>query len=320
MPEAPEQMLLQHGTATAVRYRNAAELHVDKFLSPSVPGHIMTHLVSDRQPVDHGSENTDRRLPCRRSDISVLWSPPQWAGRRAPRPDIGLPGHGYGIAYADEIWFPLDPRRLLILGSPGDPLPEHACACPPRPPRPLTSPSPPEPTSTSSCIPSKTTLRGYGYLNPAPSSRFTDRCPSISTGITGPLPIPAHSAANRPYCYQQVQANAPRGFWPGASSARVHRRSIGGTWPTPPAAPARTEGGQGTLGRSCGSRCRPADDQSLGGGIGQLAGSAGNTLCRNDSHAAAVRDRCLTAAADAPQPLQASANIRTGPVRVISRP
>ncbi len=33
------------------------------------------------------------------------------------------PGHDRGIAYADEIWFPLDPRRLLILGKPGDPLP-----------------------------------------------------------------------------------------------------------------------------------------------------------------------------------------------------
>ena len=35
------------------------------------------------------------------------------------------PGHDRGIAHADEIWFPLDPRRLLILGSPGDPLPEQ---------------------------------------------------------------------------------------------------------------------------------------------------------------------------------------------------
>jgi hypothetical protein len=35
------------------------------------------------------------------------------------------PGHDRGIAYADEIWFPLDPRRLLILGSPGDQLPEQ---------------------------------------------------------------------------------------------------------------------------------------------------------------------------------------------------
>ena len=35
------------------------------------------------------------------------------------------PGHDRGIAYADEIWFPLDPRRLLILGRPGDPLPEQ---------------------------------------------------------------------------------------------------------------------------------------------------------------------------------------------------
>lgn len=34
-------------------------------------------------------------------------------------------GHDRGIAYADEIWFPLDPRQLLILGSPGDPLPEQ---------------------------------------------------------------------------------------------------------------------------------------------------------------------------------------------------
>lgn len=34
-------------------------------------------------------------------------------------------GHDRGIAYADEIWFPLDPRRLLILGRPGDPLPEQ---------------------------------------------------------------------------------------------------------------------------------------------------------------------------------------------------
>jgi hypothetical protein len=35
------------------------------------------------------------------------------------------PGHDRGIAYADEIWFPLDPRRLLILGRPGDPAPEQ---------------------------------------------------------------------------------------------------------------------------------------------------------------------------------------------------
>jgi Protein of unknown function (DUF4238) len=41
--------------------------------------------------------------------------------RDASRP----PGHDQGIAYADEIWFPLDPCRLLILGSPGDPLPEQ---------------------------------------------------------------------------------------------------------------------------------------------------------------------------------------------------
>ncbi len=40
------------------------------------------------------------------------------------------PGHGYGIAYADEIWFPLDPRRLLILGTPGDPLPEQRLRVP----------------------------------------------------------------------------------------------------------------------------------------------------------------------------------------------
>lgn len=36
-----------------------------------------------------------------------------------------LPGHDRGIAYADVIWFPLDPRRLLILGRPDDPLPEQ---------------------------------------------------------------------------------------------------------------------------------------------------------------------------------------------------
>jgi hypothetical protein len=35
------------------------------------------------------------------------------------------PGHDRGIAYADEIWFPLDPRRLLILGRPDDRLPEQ---------------------------------------------------------------------------------------------------------------------------------------------------------------------------------------------------
>lgn len=35
------------------------------------------------------------------------------------------PGYDRGIAHADEIWFPLDPRRLLILGSPGDQLPEQ---------------------------------------------------------------------------------------------------------------------------------------------------------------------------------------------------
>ena len=41
--------------------------------------------------------------------------------RDASRP----PGHDRWIAYADEIWFPLDPRRLLILGRPGDPAPEQ---------------------------------------------------------------------------------------------------------------------------------------------------------------------------------------------------
>ena len=35
------------------------------------------------------------------------------------------PSHDRGIAYADEIWFPLGPRRLLILGSSGDPRPEQ---------------------------------------------------------------------------------------------------------------------------------------------------------------------------------------------------
>ncbi len=35
------------------------------------------------------------------------------------------PGHGNGIANADEIWFPLDPCRLLMLGKPGDRLPEQ---------------------------------------------------------------------------------------------------------------------------------------------------------------------------------------------------
>jgi hypothetical protein len=35
------------------------------------------------------------------------------------------PGHDRGIAHADEIWFPLGPRRLLILGSPSDQLPEQ---------------------------------------------------------------------------------------------------------------------------------------------------------------------------------------------------
>lgn len=40
------------------------------------------------------------------------------------------PGHDRGIAYADEIWFPLDPRRLLILGRPGDPLPEQRLRVP----------------------------------------------------------------------------------------------------------------------------------------------------------------------------------------------
>lgn len=35
------------------------------------------------------------------------------------------PGHDRGIAYADEIWFPLDPRRVLILGLPSDRLPEQ---------------------------------------------------------------------------------------------------------------------------------------------------------------------------------------------------
>jgi hypothetical protein len=40
------------------------------------------------------------------------------------------PGHDRGIAYADEIWFPLDPRRLLILGRPGDSLPEQRLRAP----------------------------------------------------------------------------------------------------------------------------------------------------------------------------------------------
>jgi hypothetical protein len=43
------------------------------------------------------------------------------------------PGHDRGIAYADEIWFPLDPRRLLILGRPGDPTPEQYLRPPPWP-------------------------------------------------------------------------------------------------------------------------------------------------------------------------------------------
>jgi hypothetical protein len=30
-----------------------------------------------------------------------------------------------GVSHTDEIWFPLDPRRLLILGRPDDPLPEQ---------------------------------------------------------------------------------------------------------------------------------------------------------------------------------------------------
>ena len=40
------------------------------------------------------------------------------------------PGHGYGIAYADEIWFPLDPHRLLVMGRPDDPLPEQRLRVP----------------------------------------------------------------------------------------------------------------------------------------------------------------------------------------------
>jgi hypothetical protein len=40
------------------------------------------------------------------------------------------PGYGYGLAYAEQIWFPLDPRRLLILGRPGSSLPEQRLAAP----------------------------------------------------------------------------------------------------------------------------------------------------------------------------------------------
>lgn len=43
------------------------------------------------------------------------------------------PGYDRGIAYADEVWFPLDPRRLLILGRPDDPMPEQYLRPPPRP-------------------------------------------------------------------------------------------------------------------------------------------------------------------------------------------
>jgi hypothetical protein len=41
------------------------------------------------------------------------------------RDNTSPPGHGRGVAQADEIWFPLDPRRLLILGTPSDPIPEQ---------------------------------------------------------------------------------------------------------------------------------------------------------------------------------------------------
>jgi Protein of unknown function (DUF4238) len=107
------------------------------------------------------------------------------------------PGHDRGIAYADEIWFPLDPRRLLILGSSGDPLPEQRL----RPPAKTAA------TVNLSIAagayeyiymhPAQDHLKGPRLPSPVPSSRSEEACPSISGGTTGRSTTPVLSGADR---------------------------------------------------------------------------------------------------------------------------
>jgi hypothetical protein len=111
------------------------------------------------------------------------------------------PGHDRGIAYADEIWFPLDPRRLLILGRPGDPLPEQRL-------RPAAKTA----VTVNRTIaagayehiymhPAQDHLKGLRLPKPVPSSRSAGTCPSISAGTTSPSPTPAPNAADKPYVH-----------------------------------------------------------------------------------------------------------------------
>lgn len=117
------------------------------------------------------------------------------------------PGHDRGIAYADEIWFPLDPRRLLVLGRPGDPLPEQRLR-------------PPAETAVTVNLaiavgayeniymhPAQDHLKGLRLPKPGPSSRWMGRCSLISVVTIDPSPIPAHGAADR---LNALPARSPR--------------------------------------------------------------------------------------------------------------
>ncbi len=155
--------------------------------------------------------------------------------RDASRP----PGHDRGIAYADEIWFPLDPRRLLILGLPGDPAPEQYL-------------HPPVETAATPA----TNLPAEGPCDPKPLAELKSPCrdrppPRIQPALAGfaavavtssrraRVPYDDLSAARRPF---SVSASARAGpgcpARRGLSLPRSLHEPAAASWHPPQAGPA----------------------------------------------------------------------------------
>jgi len=103
------------------------------------------------------------------------------------------PGHDRGVASADEVWFPLDPRRLLILGRSGDPLPEQRL-------------HPPEKTAATVNLTIAAGAYEYIYMHPAQDHlkglRLPKPGPVLQVG--GGLPVD-FNRYNRPVADTRTQ-------------------------------------------------------------------------------------------------------------------
>lgn len=107
-------------------------------------------------------------------------------------------GQRGGIANADEIWFPVDPSHLLILGRPDDPLPEQRLTLPPSTARTVNSAVAAAAYEYIYMRPGQDHLHGIELTEPGPLFHVEAKLPIDISRYNKAPAQPAPSAANSP--------------------------------------------------------------------------------------------------------------------------